>query len=100
VTRLGWVGGGTTLEKCNHSVIDLHGGQACDQAGCTNDPMIFDKGDGSTCDGDSGAPFYLKSGGDAYIRGMVIGGEFFCDGNSTAHRWSTVATQLGVTIAT
>ena len=92
--------GAATFQQCNHTVVDLHGGTACDQNGlnCTHDLMIVSEGDKSPCSQDSGAPFFLISGGNAYIRGMVIGGNALCFGNSVAHRWTTISTQLSVSI--
>jgi hypothetical protein len=101
--------GAATFEKCNEEVTCLGGtdcgppgcgsqcdGKICDSSGCTYNLMVFTNGDGATAGGDSGAPFYLKSSGVAYIRGMVVGG----DGTSVnlGHHWSTIGTQLGVSI--
>jgi hypothetical protein len=94
--------GAATLQQCNHTVVDLNGGTACDQNGnnCTHDLMVVSQGDKTPCSGDSGGPIFLISGGNAYIRGMVIGGNFFCFGDWYGHRWSSISTQLSVSIVT
>jgi hypothetical protein len=48
--------------------------------------------------GDSGSPFYAKSGTDIHIRGIVIAG----DGVTTAfaETWSRISARFGVSITT
>lgn len=57
---------------CAH-VLQSQTAQICDIDGCTNNLWQFS---GGVQRGDSGSPFYATNGGNAQIRGMVVGGVF------------------------
>lgn len=87
--------GQTTFENCGQTVTSLNG-EYCDASGCTPVAVVF-SGGGVGQGGDSGAPFYLPSGGDSYIRGML-----FARSGTTmyAESWSVVAGHFNVSIVT
>lgn len=68
--------------------------------GTINNAMVFQNVEKDQCfagGGDSGAPFYLKSGSNVYARGTVNAKDSeFCYGM----KWSTISNALGVTIVT
>lgn len=93
---VGFVGycfsGQTSGEKCNLKV-DSVTAQVCTQTGCKS-PVIQFSG-GAPQGGDSGSPFYLPSGSNAHIRGMVIA----TNGTTGwAEKWSRISSNLGVSI--
>jgi hypothetical protein len=83
-------------ESCGHEALALNA-QACGEAGCTNN--LVRATDEVTDVGDSGAPFYFKTNGHYYLRGLYIG---FSAANGVlyAHKWSTVRDTFDVTIVT
>ena len=88
--------GRTTGENCGHTAVDVNA-QVCTQTGCKSPVVAFNGGTLSQ-GGDSGSPFYVKSGTQAWIRGHVIAGN---GGTmSWAEKWGKVASTYGVTIAT
>lgn len=89
------VSGSFTGTTCSHVVQQLND-QYCDASGCTNDLVRYTGGP-NLQDGDSGAPFYLSSGGYAYIRGSVVAVD--ADGHYV-HKWSTIANTYSVSIVT
>jgi hypothetical protein len=87
--------GRTTGENCGHTATSVTA-QVCTQSGCKS-PVIAFTGGVLPQGGDSGSPFYAKSGTNIHIRGIIIavGG-----GTAYAEKWSRIANRYGVTIAT
>lgn len=97
-----WVGvtgychsGRTTGEQCGHTVNSVDA-QVCTATGCKS-PVIAYTGGNLHQGGDSGSPFYIKSGTNVHIRGIIIasGG-----GTGYAEKWSRISSHLGVSIVT
>ena len=90
--------GRVTFQKCNQRVTTTTG-QYCSTflGGCTPLNVIVYTGGVAAKKGDSGAPFYLSSGG-IHIRGLVVAGNQV--DTSYAMRWSVIQAQWGVTIVT
>ena len=87
--------GRTSGEACDHKVLSVDA-EVCTQTGCKS-PVIAWNGGQLSQGGDSGSPFYIKSGTDVHIRGMVIAGS---SSTSYAEKWSRISSHLGVTIVT
>jgi hypothetical protein len=87
--------GRTTGENCGHTSIS-NDALVCTSSGCKS-PVTSFNGGVSPQGGDSGSPFYVKSGTDSWIRGHVIAGDGV---TSYAEKWSRVAARFGVTIVT
>lgn len=87
--------GRTTGENCGHTVNSVTA-QVCTQTGCKS-PVIAYTGGNMIQGGDSGSPFYVKSGSSAWARGINIasGG-----GTGYAEKWSRIAGRFGVSITT
>lgn len=88
------VSGQKTYEHCGHELIS-NDSYLCDVSGCTDHLSAY-WGDqlNITMNGDSGAPWYIKSSG-VYIRGLNIGREGLV---MYAHKWSTISSEMNVTI--
>jgi hypothetical protein len=86
--------GQTTFEQCGHTVNNLDA-TFCDGSGCTPNVIAY-SGGGLSAGGDSGAPFFLPSGGE-HIRGVHFGR---IGSTMYAEKWSTVAAHFGVSIVT
>jgi hypothetical protein len=97
----------TTLEQCGHTVtaIDARicsmpptGEHGPGTPVCDRNLIVYHR-DGATTSagGDSGAPIYLPWQGEMHIRGIHI-----ARGTNVMYgvRWSTIATQFGVSIVT
>jgi hypothetical protein len=105
-----------TFNKCSQTVESTTVKICWGTGLCSGSIYIayVDPNGANTVAGDSGAPLYLPSGGLAYIRGMHTGlngaATGFCKIGSNpcptmhdqmvAHRWTTIANTLGVTIVT
>jgi hypothetical protein len=87
--------GQTTGENCGHRV-DSVTAQVCTQTGCKSPVIRWSQGR-LIQGGDSGSPFYLPSGSNAYIRGMNIA---ISGSSAYAEKWSRISSHLGVTIVT
>jgi hypothetical protein len=88
--------GRTTGNNCGHTDLD-NNATVCTQTGCKS-PVIAYNGGFLPQNGDSGAPFYVKTGGpDMHIRGHHIAGG---GGTSYAEKFSRVASWFGVSIVT
>ena len=87
--------GRTTGENCGHTVNSVTA-QVCTQTGCKS-PVIAYTGGNMIQGGDSGSPFFLKSGSTAHARGINIasGG-----GTGYAEKWSRISSRFGVSIVT
>jgi hypothetical protein len=86
--------GRTTGNNCGHTDLD-NNATVCTQTGCKS-PVIAYNGGTLPQGGDSGAPFYVKTGGpDMHIRGHHIAGG---GGTSYAELFSRVANRFGVSI--
>ena len=97
-----WVGytnychsGRTTGERCGHTATSTNG-QVCTQSGCKS-PVIVFTGGTIIQGGDSGGPFYAKSGDRAWIRGHNIASS---TSTGFVQPWTTVAAEYGVSIVT
>jgi hypothetical protein len=88
--------GRTTGNNCGHTDLD-NNATVCTQTGCKS-PVIAYNGGFLPQGGDSGAPFYVKTGGpDMHIRGHHIAGG---GGTSYAEKFSRTAAWFGVSIVT
>jgi hypothetical protein len=87
--------GRTTGENCGHTSLS-NDALVCTSSGCKS-PVTSFNGGVSPQGGDSGSPFYVKSGTDSWIRGHVIAGDGV---TSYAEKWSRVAARYGVAIVT
>lgn len=87
--------GRTTGENCGHTSIS-NSALVCTSSGCKF-PVTSFQGGFLPQGGDSGSPFYVKSGTDSWIRGHVIAGDGV---TSYAEKWSRVAARFGVSIVT
>jgi len=87
--------GRTTGENCGHTVNSVTA-QVCTQTGCKS-PVIAYTGGNMIQGGDSGSPFFVKSGSSAWARGINIasGG-----GTGYAEKWSRISGRFGVSITT
>lgn len=89
--------GRTTGEQCGHKVVAVDA-QVCTQTGCKSPVIRFQATSGSLpTNGDSGSPFYIKSGTNVHIRGMFIA---MGNGYGYAEKWSRISSHLGVSIVT
>jgi len=89
--------GRTTGEQCGHKVVSTTA-QVCTQTGCKSPVIRFQATNGLLpTNGDSGSPFYIKSGTNVHIRGMFIA---FGNGFGYAEKWSRISSHLGVSIVT
>ena len=88
--------GRMTYESCGHEVLSLDG-SVCDEAGCTENVIVYDGGDTDAVDGDSGSPFYRYSAGsgDVLIRGLVIA---VIGDENYAEKWSKISDHFDVSI--
>lgn len=86
--------GRTTGENCGHVVLSNFA-LVCTSSGCKA-PVIAYLGGNQIQGGDSGSPFYLKSGTNVFIRGINIAGG---GGIAFAEKWSRIAGRFGVSIA-
>lgn len=87
--------GRTTGEQCSHTATSVTA-QVCTSSGCKS-PVIAFTGGTLPQGGDSGSPFYAKSGTSIYARGTII-----AVGSTTAYaeKWSRMASRLNVSIVT
>jgi len=85
--------GRTTGERCGHKVLSVTA-QVCTSSGCKS-PVIAYNGGTLPQGGDSGSPFFLKSGSNIHVRGMHIAGG---GGTAYAEKWSRISSRLGVSI--
>ena len=87
--------GRTTGEQCGHKVLSTSA-QVCTGTGCKSPVIRFQATTGLLPQGgDSGSPFYIKSGTNVHIRGMVIAGG---GGYAYAEKWSRISSHLAVSI--
>jgi hypothetical protein len=87
--------GRTTGENCGHTATSVTA-QVCTSSGCKS-PVIAFTGGISPAGGDSGSPFYVKSGTNVWARGIIIAG----NGVTTyAEPWSRISARFGVSIVT
>jgi hypothetical protein len=87
--------GRTTGENCGHTATSVNA-QVCTSSGCKA-PVIAFTGGALPQGGDSGSPFYAKSGSNVHIRGIIIA----VGGNTAyAEKWSRISSRFGVSIVT
>lgn len=87
--------GRTTGEQCGHKVVDTDA-MACTPTGCKDHVVSFKLGVIPDL-GDSGSPFFAKSGTNILIRGMVFARNL-ADMTGWVEPYSRITAQLGVTV--
>ncbi|CAL9426476.1 hypothetical protein SUDANB95_01949 [Actinosynnema sp. ALI-1.44] len=87
--------GRTTGEQCGHKVVDADA-MACTKNGCKDHVVSFTLGVLPDL-GDSGGPFFAKSGTNILIRGIVFGRNL-TDMTGWVEPYSRIKAQLGVTV--
>jgi hypothetical protein len=93
--------GATTFNVCGQKVITLTAHYCILPYGCSaSDKALYTGPSPYSTLGDSGSPFYLNSGGSAYIRGMHIGHNTDDITQMYAERWSSVSSIFAVSILT